>query len=224
MLVFTPDRMRLVQGAPALRRRYLDRVLARLWPALAEHPGRVRAGRLPQRNHLLRRLRAGRGAEEALVAWDDVLAEAGRRADRGARAPVHAAVRRRSPPRLGAARRRCPATRRCAMRPNVDGGAGACRRCCASAAGATSSGRSPAPGRTSTTSSCVEADRDLRRFGSQGEQRRALLALILAEADLLYEERGEQPLLLLDDVTSELDAERRGAAAGGGGAASTRRS
>jgi len=54
-----------------------------------------------------------------------------------------------------------------------------------------------------------ESGRDLRRFGSQGEQRRALLALILAEADLLTSERGEQPLLLLDDVTGEFDAERR---------------
>ena len=51
----------------------------------------------------------------------------------------------------------------------------------------------------------IDADRDLRHYGSQGEQRRALLALILAEADLLGEERSEQPLLLLDDVTSELD-------------------
>ena len=55
----------------------------------------------------------------------------------------------------------------------------------------------------------VEADHDLRRFGSQGEQRRALLALILGESDLLGEERDEQPLLLLDDVTSELDPARR---------------
>jgi DNA replication and repair protein RecF len=54
-----------------------------------------------------------------------------------------------------------------------------------------------------------EHDRDLRLFGSQGEQRRALLALILAEADLLASERDEPPLLLLDDVTSELDGERR---------------
>ena len=36
VLVFTPDRMRLVQGAPALRRSYFDRVLVRLWPALAD--------------------------------------------------------------------------------------------------------------------------------------------------------------------------------------------
>jgi DNA replication and repair protein RecF len=55
----------------------------------------------------------------------------------------------------------------------------------------------------------LEHERDLRVYGSQGEQRRALLALLLAEADLLSEERDELPLLLLDDVTGELDASRR---------------
>jgi DNA replication and repair protein RecF len=52
-------------------------------------------------------------------------------------------------------------------------------------------------------------DRDLRGFGSQGEQRTAVLALLLAEAAVLTERRGSPPLLLLDDVLSELDAGRR---------------
>jgi DNA replication and repair protein RecF len=46
-------------------------------------------------------------------------------------------------------------------------------------------------------------------YGSQGEQRLGLLALLLAERDALAEERGAPPLLLLDDVMSELDADRR---------------
>jgi len=53
------------------------------------------------------------------------------------------------------------------------------------------------------------AGRDLRNFGSQGEQRTAVLALTLAEALLLGGRRGEPPLLLLDDVLSELDGNRR---------------
>ena len=52
-------------------------------------------------------------------------------------------------------------------------------------------------------------DRELRAFGSQGEQRLALLALLLAERAALQDERGAPPLLLLDDVMSELDADRR---------------
>jgi DNA replication and repair protein RecF len=55
----------------------------------------------------------------------------------------------------------------------------------------------------------ASAGRDLRSFGSQGEQRITLLALLLAEAELLE----SQPLLLLDDVLSELDVRRRGALA-----------
>jgi DNA replication and repair protein RecF len=53
------------------------------------------------------------------------------------------------------------------------------------------------------------AGRDLRSFGSQGEQRLALLALLLAEAETIADRTGVPPLLLLDDVLSELDPERR---------------
>ena len=49
------------------------------------------------------------------------------------------------------------------------------------------------------------AGRDLRSFGSQGEQRLALLALLLAEAETIADRTGVPPLLLLDDVLSELD-------------------
>jgi DNA replication and repair protein RecF len=52
-------------------------------------------------------------------------------------------------------------------------------------------------------------DRDLRFFGSQGEQRLAVLALLLAEAEALGGRDDPTPLLLLDDVLSELDVERR---------------
>jgi DNA replication and repair protein RecF len=52
-------------------------------------------------------------------------------------------------------------------------------------------------------------ERELRTFGSQGEQRLAVLSLLLAEAELLAEQRGTPPLVLLDDVLSELDAARR---------------
>jgi DNA replication and repair protein RecF len=53
------------------------------------------------------------------------------------------------------------------------------------------------------------ADRDLRSFGSQGEQRLALLALLLAEAEAITALTDVPPLLLFDDVLSELDPARR---------------
>ena len=51
--------------------------------------------------------------------------------------------------------------------------------------------------------------RSLRRFGSQGQQRSGLLALLFAERDVLLAARQVAPLLLLDDVMSELDPGRR---------------
>ena len=74
---------------------------------------------------------------------------------------------------------------------------------------ATSNGEAPArppPARRARR----ERDRDLRQFGSQGEQRLAVLSLLLAEAELL----PAPPLLLLDDVLSELDIGRRRVLAG----------
>ena len=55
----------------------------------------------------------------------------------------------------------------------------------------------------------ASGSRELRSFGSQGEQRLAVLALLLAEAELIVDRGGVPPLLLLDDVLSELDPERR---------------
>ena len=57
-------------------------------------------------------------------------------------------------------------------------------------------------------------DKEAKTFGSQGQQRSAVLSLKLAQADLLFEEYGEYPVLLLDDIMSELDQTRRSYLAG----------
>lgn len=57
-------------------------------------------------------------------------------------------------------------------------------------------------------------EKEAKVFGSQGQQRSAVLSLKLAQADLLYEEYGEYPVLLLDDIMSELDQSRRAYLAG----------
>jgi DNA replication and repair protein RecF len=53
--------------------------------------------------------------------------------------------------------------------------------------------------------------RDARRFASQGQQRSVVLSLKLASLELLEERLGDKPVLLLDDVMSELDPRRRAA-------------
>ncbi|HBD65397.1 MAG TPA: DNA replication and repair protein RecF, partial [Clostridiales bacterium] len=52
--------------------------------------------------------------------------------------------------------------------------------------------------------------RECKYFGSQGQQRSAILAIKLAEIEIIREETGEYPILLLDDVLSELDNKRKG--------------
>lgn len=52
-------------------------------------------------------------------------------------------------------------------------------------------------------------DKSVQQYGSQGQQRTTALSLKLAEIELIYQEVGEYPLLLLDDVLSELDANRQ---------------
>jgi DNA replication and repair protein RecF len=75
-------------------------------------------------------------------------------------------------------------------------------------------GISGASGRVVAGPSCGPVElprggRDLRLFGSQGEQRAAVLALLLAEQQLATARTGEQGTLFLDDVMSELDDTRR---------------
>ena len=205
VLVFTPDRLRLVQGAPALRRSYFDRVLARLWPAPAA--ASVEYGRrLAQRNHLLRRARAGHASPDALDPWDRLLAEAGE-ALVAARARLCTRLARPFAERL-AELGGDPGHDPLRYLPSVPAGQPlepvlVERRSRDIERAATGAGPHL------DDIGLFEHDRDLRLYGSQGEQRRALLALILAEADVLAAERDEPPLLLLDDVTSELDADRR---------------
>lgn len=200
-LVFTPDRLSVVKGAPVVRRAYFDRMVGRLEPSLSRLPseyGRV----LAQRNAALRLVSAGRSSRDALSPWTRQLAELGTALD-GARADLVAdlaAAFTDHASALGLA----GATVRYEARPLTaavldEGLARDLRR------GTTGSG-------PHLRDVLVAADgRDLRSFGSQGEQRTAVLALTLAEARLLSERRGCAPLLLLDDVLSELDERRRAA-------------
>jgi DNA replication and repair protein RecF len=57
--------------------------------------------------------------------------------------------------------------------------------------------------------STLRAGRELRTYGSQGQQRLGLLAMLLAEREALAATRSAAPLMLLDDVMSELDGVRR---------------
>src|SRR5207248_4682044 len=75
-LVFTPDRLAVVKGGPAVRRAYFDRALGRLLPAQAGLP-RAYGEALGQRNASLRRIGLGHSTREALTPWSERVAELG---------------------------------------------------------------------------------------------------------------------------------------------------
>lgn len=202
-LVFTPDRLAVVKGGPATRRAYLDRVVTRLLPSRAAAPPEYAAA-LAQRNAGLRRVRAGLSSRDALTPWTEAVAALGEELVRSRRA----ALERLSPRFEEAAGELGLGLATLAYEgepPTLDELTARVRQDLER--GVTGSGPHLHDVR-------IAADgRDLRVFGSQGEQRMAVLALVLAEAAALAERHGPSPLVLLDDVLSELDGERRRALA-----------
>ncbi len=204
--VFLPDRLELVVGPPALRRAHLDQVIAALWPARAATK-RAYAAALAQRNALLAGIRSGRASRASLPAWDAELARHGvtLMADRAATVERLRGAFAEHAAGLGLEgavdlryRPRSSATDADALAAELaERVAGDLER------GFTGHG----PHRDDLA--LRREGRDLRTYGSRGQQRLGLLALLLAEREELAAERGAAPLLLLDDVMSELDAARR---------------
>jgi DNA replication and repair protein RecF len=194
-LVFTPDRLAVVKGGPAARRAYFDRVLGRLGPSRAGLPQEYAAA-VAQRNAALRRVQLGLAGRDVVEPWTERVADLGSQLV-GARMEAVGALSPGFAVQLGALglpdgrlayAGETPTAHALERRLDTD-----------VARGTTGIG----PHLDDVEISAGR--RDLRPFGSQGEQRLALLALLLAEAQLLA-----SPLLLLDDVLSELDSRRRG--------------
>ena len=201
--VFLPERLELVKGPPAHRRAHLDRFVAALWPARAG--ARSAYGRaLAQRNALLARVRAGAAAADQLAPWEAELARHGiaLMTDRRGAAEMLGAPYSRRAAELGlpAALRYRPRSQATTVEDLAAELAE--RREQDLARGFTGHG----PHRDELV--LEHAGRGLRSFGSQGQQRVGVLALLFAERDVLME-HARPPLMLLDDVMSELDPERR---------------
>jgi len=202
--VFSPDRLTLVKGPPAERRAHLDRYVAARWPSRAGL--RQRYGQaLAQRNALLARLAAGHQAGD-LDVWDAALAEA---AEALIASRSEAVAELASPFAAAADDLGLAGGGAIEYAPRAAGSAAEIR--------VGFGQRREADLRLGRTSwgphldelKIAAADRSLRRYGSQGQQRAALLALLFAEREALLAAHRVAPLLLLDDVMSELDPDRR---------------
>jgi DNA replication and repair protein RecF len=202
-VVFLPERLELVRGGPSLRRAHLDQFAAALHPAIADLRSRY-ARALAQRNALVAR----HNVPDSLISpWDGELAQIGWELmqERTQAVAVLAEPFARLAEELG-----LPEPAELEYRPRSRAQSAeelreelAERRAADLQRGFTAHG----PHRDELQMS--HGGHPLRQFGSQGQQRVALLSLLLAEREVLSARRGEPPLVLLDDVMSELDAERR---------------
>jgi DNA replication and repair protein RecF len=204
--VFEPDRLELLKGPPSVRRAHLDALIAAIWP-LRVGERREYSRVLAQRNALLARIRSGRASDATLAAWDRKLGAAALavRDHRAAAVELLVAPFAERARQLGLAGEATleyrPRTRAASVEELV----------------AELQARLPSDLERGFTGHGPHRDelaiqrdgRELRSYGSQGEQRLALLALLLAERSVLAEQRSRTPLMLLDDVMSELDADRR---------------
>jgi DNA replication and repair protein RecF len=198
-LVFTPDRLAIVKSSPAVRRAYFDRVLARLFPARAVLSAEYGAA-VGQRNAALRRAARGLSSHDAMDPWSEQVVALGTELVAGRRQTLEALAGpfARLAEAFGLGEGRLAYVGEAPARDELDARLS----------------RDLERGTTSVGPhlhdiAVLVGDRDLRSFGSQGEQRLGVLALLLAEAEVLSARGDSPPLLLLDDVLSELDLDRR---------------
>jgi DNA replication and repair protein RecF len=214
VVLFAPEDMLLVAGSPSLRRATMDLLASTLIPGYgAELATYGRA--LQQRNGLLRAIRDETAGRDELRYWDHPFLDAG-----GAVvAARHELLGRLAGPLAAAHAEIAP--------EEAAAGALSLEYITNAPAGPDESPRDALARRLEETAekelwngttlvgphrddlAFVMSGRDLSAFASRGQQRTAILAVKLAELDLVTAHDGRPPLLLLDDVFSELDPDRR---------------
>ena len=214
-VVFSAEDLAMIKGEPAERRRFLNLEISQISPqymyALA---GYKRA--LDQRNALLKTVKARGSGAETLSVWTDRLVEYGstvilRRLDfirklSDLAGPIHLRLTNEVES-LGM--RYEPSFRLDGCETVEDIGA-VFERELAEVSEQELARGTTVRGPHRDDVGFEIGGMDLRRFGSQGQQRTAALAIKLAEAQLVEETTGEPPVALVDDVMAELDEERRG--------------
>lgn len=206
-VLFAPEDLRTVKDGPAERRRFVDMALSQLrsgyYYALQRY---MRA--LRQRNEVLKAAQHSPQMRATLSAWDEQLAAACVEVMRHRAGYIErlcaAAARTHEHIALGREQLQI------AYRPSVEEGTEEAVLQALELARETDLKRqTTSVGAHRDDVQLLVGGRDVRAFGSQGQQRTAALAMRLSELAVMTEEMGEPPVLMLDDVMSELDPSRR---------------
>jgi len=215
VVLFAPEDMLLVVGSPSLRRATIDQLAGTLLPGYAADLATY--GRaLQQRNGLLRAIRDETAGRDELRYWDLPFLDAGgaivaarHELLRRLAGPLAAAHREIAPEESAGGSLQLSYVTNAPPQPGETARDALARRLEETAEKELWNGTTLI-GPHRDDAAFVMAGRDLAAFASRGQQRTAILALKLAELDLVTAHDGRPPLLLLDDVFSELDPARRG--------------
>lgn len=203
VVTFFPDDIRVVKGAPADRREFLDTLLSSLRPSYARAVGEY-AKAVGQRNQLLRRIRDGFSSERTLATWDRKVVDFGKVVLEGREAAMRP-LEEYFKDSLRALYGSEKAAIRYSYTTTLDDYSEALRE----AHGADIERGTTSIGPHRDDFEVLLGGVNLTTFGSQGQQRIATLALKFAARDYVRGMVGEDPILLFDDVMSELDERRR---------------
>ena len=204
VVVFSPEDLSLVKAGPSGRRRFLDMELCQLYPAYY-HNLRMYHKVLQQRNNLLREIANNSGLRDTLDVWDEQLVEYGNKIMGARQVFVDKLGRIAGENQLGITGGRENLEIIYDNDVDKDEFLVALKK------------KRTTDILRGTTSYGIHRD-DIefringeigRIFSSQGQQRTAVLAVKLAEIEIVREEKGYPPVLLLDDVLSELDKGRQ---------------
>lgn len=199
--LFIPDNLQMISGSPRLRRQYFDRLLVQLGPEYLSAFGTYQHI-LRQRNALLKRIFMGRAGENELDSWDEKLLE---------EAQIIWSKRRAFADFLN--------ENLSGIYTSISGGSEEIRfkynpendrfdeKLLALRGQDIGNSTSLGPHRDDFI--FYLNGRDIAEFGSRGEQRTAILSLKIAEIRYIEKITGIKPVLLLDDVFSELDGDRQ---------------
>lgn len=215
VVMFSPEDLAIVKGAPSERRRFIDIAISQIRPAYfyeLQKYGRI----LKQRNNLLKEIKEKGSDSSTLEIWSEALAESG--------AKIVEERIRMSEKLKGIAKEKQKGitggkeTLEIRYVPSI--GIEECKDAeeikerflreieknseNEKRYGVTISG----PHRDDWV--IMQKGKEIKHYGSQGQQRTAVLSIKLAELEIIEKETGEMPVLLLDDVMSELDMQRRG--------------
>lgn len=205
VILFSPDELNLTKGSPNARRRFLDIAISQLRPKYY-HILRQYNKVLEQRNNLIKKLRvtSNNSAKETLFVWNEKLAEYGMAIIEYRKNFIEKLQEFSKKIHFEISGENFEIKYKSAFSSKEEFK----KKLDESIDKEIEQGFTMYGPHRDNLDIFTE-NKDIKTYGSQGQHRSAVLALKLAQADIIYEESGEYPVLLLDDIMSELDFSRR---------------